>query len=58
MKIMTDKILLRELVVILFIKVILLFLIWHSFFNDDASPVTSQAIADKFISDSTLGDNP
>lgn len=58
MKIIHDKVLIREIIIILFVKVILLYFIWHSFFNDDTSPVTADAIADKFISDSTLGDNP
>lgn len=58
MKTIQDKILLREIIVILFVKLILLFFIWHSFFNEDTSPVTSNAIADKFISDSTPGDSP
>jgi len=58
MKIINDKTLLCEIIIILFVKLILLFLIWYSFFNDDPSPVTSDVIADKFISDSTLGDTP
>jgi len=58
MKIIHDKILLREIIIILFVKLILLFFIWHSFFNDDTTPVTANTIADKFISDSTLGDSP
>ena len=58
MKTLHDKILLRELIIILFVKLVLLFFIWHSFFNDETPPVTANAIADKFISDSTLGDSP
>tara|TARA_R110002049_G_scaffold252677_1_gene427883 strand:+ start:2520 stop:2696 length:177 start_codon:yes stop_codon:yes gene_type:complete len=58
MKKIHDKILLREIIIILFVKLIVLFFIWHSFFNDDPSPVTAKTIADKFISDGTLGDSP
>jgi hypothetical protein len=58
MKIINDKILLREIIIILFVKLIILFFIWYVFFNDDTSPVTSDVIADKFISDNTLGDSP
>jgi len=58
MKIINDKILLREITIILLVKLVLLFFIWHSFFNDDTPPITANAIADKFISDSTHGDSP
>ncbi len=55
-KIINDKILIREIVLILLIKVILLFFIWHSFFDNSTSPVTANTIADQFISDDTQGD--
>lgn len=55
-KIMNDKILLREIVIVLLVKLVLLFIIWHSFFDDDVPPVTANAISDKFISDTTEGD--
>jgi hypothetical protein len=58
MKLSHDKILLREIIIILFVKLVLLFFIWHSFFNDETLPVTANTIADKFISDSALGDSP
>ena len=58
MKIINDKILLREIIIILLVKLVLLFFIWHSFFSDETSPITSHTIADKFISDSALGDSP
>ncbi|KKL69570.1 hypothetical protein LCGC14_2113620 [marine sediment metagenome] len=58
MKLIHDKILLREIILILFIKSILLFVIWHNFFSDPPPPVTAETIAEKFISDSTLGENP
>ncbi len=42
-----DKLLLREIIIILVIKVILLFVIWHSFF-DDPTPIESpKTVADK-----------
>lgn len=58
MKIIHDKILLREITLILLVKLVLLFFIWHSFFNDDTTPVTANTIAAKFISDNNLGDSP
>lgn len=51
-----DKKLLRELIVVLIVKLILLFFIWHSFFDSETPPVTATTIADKFISDHARGD--
>lgn len=51
-----DKKLLREIVVVLIVKLLLIFFIWHSFFDDTASPITANTIADKFINDDTKGD--
>jgi hypothetical protein len=58
MKLIHDKILLRELTVILIVKVILLFAISYYFFSDPTPPVTADTIAEKFMSDNTLGENP
>jgi len=45
-----DKLLLREIIVILVIKVIILFAIWHSFFDEP-----TQIESPKTVADSVLG---
>lgn len=49
-----DKRLLREIIFVLVIKVIVLFAIWHLFF-DEQTPITIDNIAEKIISDPQQG---
>ncbi len=49
-----DKRLLKEIIFVLVIKVIVLFAIWHLFF-DQQTPITVDNIAEKIISDPQRG---
>lgn len=41
-----DKLLLKEIIIILVIKVIVLFVIWHSFFDEPTSIDNPKTVAD------------
>lgn len=49
-----DRRLLKEIIFVLVIKVIVLFAIWHLFF-DEQTPMTLENIAEKVISDPQQG---
>jgi len=53
-KIPSNKILIREIIFVLLIKLVLLFVIWNSFFDHGSAPITANAIADKLISNSSI----
>ncbi|MBE0438609.1 MAG: hypothetical protein IBX57_02405 [Gammaproteobacteria bacterium] len=44
-----DKLLLKEIIVILVIKVIVLFVIWHSFFDEPTSIDSPKTVADSVL---------
>jgi hypothetical protein len=54
----TDKKLLIELTVILALKLLLLFIIWHHFFSAAPDSLDADAMADVLLSDIQQGDPP
>jgi len=56
MKSPDDKHLFREISIVLIIKIVLLFTIWYFYFDDTIEPVTTDDIANKFISEKRQGE--
>lgn len=52
-KVPNDKLLLREIVIILVIKVIVLVVIWHSFFDEPTATDNPQTVADSILGHAT-----
>lgn len=44
-----DKLLLKEISIILVVKVVLLFVIWHSFFDEPTIIDSPEVVADKVV---------
>ena len=55
---LTDKKLLLELVLMLALKLVLLFIIWHSFFSAAPDSLTATNIAETLLSDISQGESP
>ncbi len=53
-----DKRLFREIIVVLIIKVILLFIIWHYFFDEPQAIDSPQTVADKLFNHGTAQGEP
>jgi len=57
-RLLTDKKLIIELVIVIVLKLVLLFFIWHLFFSSAPDDISADAVADVIINHSSEGDSP